>query len=102
MTVSAAVRFRPLPPALREMRKTGGARVALEILDSFSAVFRRPIEVFVRDAVFFHRAPNDRQHRDELTEDEHLVAAVHACLDELSKCDQLARVFVSELARQVQ
>src|SRR5207248_2168624 len=54
------------------------------------------------DAVLFHGAPNEREHRDELAEDEDLVSAFDRRLYELAKRDELARIFVAELTRKAE
>ena len=100
MTVSAAVRFRPEPPALSEMRKTRRPVLALEVVDPLLAVLGAPVEVLVGDAVLVHRPLDDREHRDELAEDEDAVPAFDARLDELAQRHELPRVFVAELARE--
>ena len=73
-TYSAAVRFSPTPPALRLIRKSGHAGVALEARDPFRAIAGLTVEVLVDDAIGVEPLPQQREQARELREDERLAA----------------------------
>src|SRR5207244_9244975 len=74
-------------------------RIGLEAIDALRAVHRAAVEVLVPDLVLVERLAHELQHRNELAEDEDLVAAGLALVDQLAQRHELAAVLVRELAR---
>jgi hypothetical protein len=82
MTVSAPVRLRPTPPALRLMRKTGMVESFWNLVDDLGAVAGGAVEVTEGDFASGQILADQREHLGELAEDEDAVAAVEDFLEE--------------------
>lgn len=83
MTISAPVRFRPVPPAFREIQNTDvSSRLNCSTI-VHAALFRASLQDKVADAFFLQTRGQDLDHRSELGEQQDFVAGFHGTLNQL-------------------